>query len=87
VHILMHNARQIFSIMAAASGDSMLAHTYEGIDCSQLSSSTEASACRWHALDRDSRTPGNDEKNLNVEALQVWLPDSSPLVAATKIHL
>lgn len=56
MHILQHNAEQIFHIIAAAFGDSLLIDSFEGLDCSQLGLDTEELACQWHALARAARS-------------------------------
>lgn len=87
MHILMHNARQIFNIMTAASGDSVFTDTFEDVDCSQLPSPTDASACRWHALNRTSLSTYDDGERLNAEASKVCLRSSLPVNLATDLDL
>lgn len=50
VHILMQNAKQMYEIVSATSGDSQLVDRYQNVDCSELSTPADELSCQWHAL-------------------------------------
>lgn len=72
VHIMMHNAKQIFEIVAAASGDSLSIESHDGVNCSELSSAADKLACEWHLLAEPSRLEtAQDSDDWDREVLQV----------------
>ncbi|ORY63496.1 GPI ethanolamine phosphate transferase [Pseudomassariella vexata] len=80
VNILMHNTRQILEIVAAASGNSLLANTYSGIkDCHQVSNAAEELACRWHSINGQA---GNDPDGTWSVQVTQWLQEAQSLMSS-----
>ncbi|KAH6661411.1 alkaline-phosphatase-like protein [Truncatella angustata] len=78
VHILMHNAKQIFRIVVAAFGDSMLIDSFDGNDCSHMPTDAEELACEWHFLSRGPPLDSSqalDDVEWDQRVLQ-WLRNS-----------
>lgn len=74
VHIMMHNAKQIFEIVAAASGDTLSIESHDGVNCSELSSAADKLACEWHLLAEPSRLQNaQDSDDWERRVLQVGL--------------
>lgn len=75
-YIMMHNAKQIFEIVSAASGDSLLMGSYDTMDCSKLPSDADKLACEWHILAGQSHLQQiADNDDWNQQVLQVGFDD------------
>ncbi|KAK9421152.1 putative Alkaline-phosphatase-like protein [Seiridium unicorne] len=82
--ILMQNARQIFGIVAAASGISSPIEDDGKVDCSQSQSSADELACQWHNLARasqlnGSQASGNDEWGQHISK---WLREAQRVMSS-----
>ncbi|KAK6063877.1 GPI ethanolamine phosphate transferase 2 [Seiridium cupressi] len=82
--ILMQNARQIFGIVAAASGISSPIEDDGKVDCSHSQSSADELACQWHNLARasqlnGSQASGNDEWGQHISK---WLREAQRVMSS-----
>ncbi|KAF3012143.1 major facilitator super transporter protein [Neopestalotiopsis sp. 37M] len=81
-YIMMHNAKQIFEIVSAASGDSLSMGSYDAMDCSKLPSDADKLACEWHILaGRSHLQQIADNDDWDQQVLQ-WLREAQHLMSS-----
>ncbi|KAI1844123.1 hypothetical protein JX265_013772 [Neoarthrinium moseri] len=81
-HILTHNSKQIFDIMAAAFGISRLPGAYGGVECPELPTEAEILACRWHTLVKIAQFTDPEQHSDWTNNVSVWLQEAQSVMSS-----